>query len=157
MVIANNQEGGGWNKWMMDEKHRPMPLVKTDLGLMTRIKRFKKGAISVGLALLLAGALKISGFEYSEDCLITRIIAPQQWMTKLDGRWWKLSGGDPVASHSDVLSFSRPGNCSLVDDILYVNSRPVARVLRLEHRFFMDYELTVTGLENGKLHYYNSK
>lgn len=140
----------------MGEKRRLKALFKADLKLIVSRRRLEKALMGVLLALLLVAVLKMSGFEYSKNCLITRVMAPRR-MAELDIRWWKLSGGDPAASHSDVLDFSKAGNSWLVDDILYVNSRPVARVLRLEHRFFMDYELTVVGLENGKIYHYSSK
>ena len=105
-------------------------------------------------ALVFILAFKLGRFRYSSEYFIVRDI-PYDRITRIDCRFWKFNGGTLPGGHYDLLDFNK-GICTISGNKLYIEGLPIAHVVSLVRRI-SDYELTVTGLDNGEICYFVSK
>jgi hypothetical protein len=92
-------------------------------------------------------------FHFSKEYLIGRNISFEK-TSKIDCDFWKEAGGYSITGR-DCLKFD--GDCKIKDDTLYFGEKPIAKVISLVQRCFIDYELTIQSFDKQKTDFYVSK
>jgi hypothetical protein len=115
----------------------------------------KKQLIIITIILLPILIFGLGKFHFSEHYFIGRDI-PFKRISKLNVGFWKDTGGYDITGR-DFLEFGENGCSKIENDTLYVAGKPVAKVISLVSRCFIDYELTIQSFDGQKTGSYVSK
>jgi hypothetical protein len=96
----------------------------------------------------------LGNFHFSKHYLIGRDI-PFEKISKLKVDDWKDAGGYGITGR-DFLEFGEDWY-EIKNDTLYFGEQPVAKVISLVNRCFIDYELTIQSFDGQKTGFYVSK
>ena len=116
----------------------------------------KKNIIIITVILLPILIFWLGGFHFSKHYVIGRNV-PFKKANQI--RLWKDAGGSIITG---VDFFDLPKNCcnekwEVKKDTLYFAKKPVAKVISIVHRGFIDYELTIQSFDGQKTGSYISK
>jgi hypothetical protein len=113
----------------------------------------RKRIIIIAIIILLPFLIFWAGrFHFSEFYFIGRDI-PFERINRLNVDW-KYSGGDRITGQ-DFLEFD--DYWTIKKDTLYMGEQPVAKVISLVKRCFIDYELKIQSFDKQETGYYVSK
>jgi hypothetical protein len=110
-------------------------------------------AIFVIISIVLTPVLVfiIGGFHFSNTYLFGRDIDVNR-ANEIGCGSWKYKSGYIADIKVDFIELNNSTNI-IKNDTLYIGSRPVAVAVRLVHRCFSDYELTLRSLDGRKIEY----
>ena len=115
----------------------------------------KKTVIIITTIIFLLVLIFCSGnFHFSKHYFIGRNI-PFEKINKLKVDDWKEAGGYGITGR-DFLEFGEDWY-KIKNDTLYFGKQPVAKVISLVHRCFIDYELTIQSFDEQQIGSYVSK